>query len=184
MRTLVLATVVAFAAAAATYAVLAEATEGTDGTAGGSTVPTLELEPAPSTGDDPSFTTFDGESVLLSSLAGRPLVVNFFASTCVPCIREMPAFEEVFQEVGAEVGFLGLAVQDRPEDALELVDETGVTYPTALDDDGSVINALGGTLLPTTALLDADGELVTTHLGALDADELRKLLADELGIGV
>ena len=65
-----------------------------------------------------------------------------------------------------------------------LVDQTGVTYPTALDQDGSVIAALGaGTVLPTTVLLDAEGAVVTTHNGELDADELRALLADDLGIG-
>ena len=46
-----------------------------------------------------------------------------------------------------------------------------------------MITALGGSVLPTTVLLDADGEIVATHNGELDADELRALLADELGIG-
>jgi thiol-disulfide isomerase/thioredoxin len=109
--------------------------------------------------------------------------VNFFASTCTPCITEMPALEEVYQDVGGDqVAFLGLAVTDRPEDAQALVAQTGVTYPTAQDPNADVITALGGTVLPTTVLLDADGTIVATHNGALDADELRGLLADELGI--
>src|SRR3546814_2461585 len=58
--------------------------------------------------DDPVFKTYEGEEVAMSTLAGRPLLVNFFASTCVPCVTEMPAFEEVYQEVGEEVAFLGL----------------------------------------------------------------------------
>ena len=180
LRVIVLASVIAFAAAAVTYAALSDGDDDGDGAA---TPATIELEPAAPTGEAPSFTTFDGEVVALSSLAGRPVVVNFFASTCSPCIKEMPAFDAVFREVGDEVAFLGLAVQDRPEAALELVEDTGVTYPTALDPEGSVINALGGTLLPTTALLDAEGRLVATHLGALDAEELRRLLADELDVG-
>lgn len=116
----------------------------------------------------------------MSTLAGRPLLVNFFASTCVPCVTEMPAFEEVYQEVGEEVAFLGLAVADRTDDARDLVERTGVTYPTALDQQGEVIDALGGTMLPTTVLLDADGETITSHSGALDADELRQLLDEHL----
>src|SRR3546814_6055154 len=104
----------------------------------------------------------------MSTLAGRPLLVNFFASTCVPCVTEMPAFEEVYQEVGEEVAFLGLAVADRTDDARDLVERTGVTYPTALDQQGEVHDALGGTMLPTTVLLDADrSEEHTSELQSL-----------------
>ena len=132
--------------------------------------------------DEVTFTTFDGEEVALTSLRGGPTVVNFFASDCGPCITEMPALEEVHQQLQAEVAFLGLAVADRPEDAQDLVDRTGVTYPTAQDRDASVSTALGASVLPTTVLLDADGDVVATHHGELDADELRELIADELGI--
>lgn len=178
-RLLAVSTMVALLAAIGTYVVLADSGDPVESGPSG----TILLEPSdepPS--DDPMFTTFDGDEVALSTLRGTPVLVNFFASTCVPCVREMPAFEEVFQEVGDEVRFLGLAMQDRPEDALDLIERTGITYPAAQDRDGSVINALGGTVLPTTVLLDAEGEIVANHSGALDADELRKLLADELDI--
>lgn len=176
-RVVALSTVLALGAAVGTYAVLDDEDERT--TTGG-----FELTPeaeAP-TADEATFTTFDGEEVALTTLRGTPTVVNFFASTCVPCITEMPAFEDVHQDLGTQVSFLGLAVADRPDDALALVEQTGVTYRTAQDPDASVISALGGTVLPTTVLLDADGEVVATHNGELDADELRSLLADELGI--
>jgi thiol-disulfide isomerase/thioredoxin len=108
--------------------------------------------------------------------------VNFFSSTCTPCITEMPAFEEVYQELGSgSLAFLGLAVTDRPADALALVDQTGVTYPTAQDPDAAVITALGGSVLPTTVLLGADGEILASHHGEMDADELRALISGELG---
>src|SRR3546814_20090938 len=80
--------------------------------------------------DDPVFKTYEGEEVAMSTLAGRPLLVNFFASTCVPCVTEMPAFEEVYKEVGEEVAFLGLRVADRPDDARDLVESTGETHAT------------------------------------------------------
>ena len=174
-RLLLVSTAVALLAAIATYVVLS----GDDGGSAG-TVPLTPVDEEPA--EDPIFTTFEGDEVRLSSLQGAPVVVNFFASTCVPCIKEMPAFEEVYQEVGDEVRFLGLAVNDRPEDALDLVERTGITYPTAQDPRGEVVTALGGTVLPTTVLLDAEGEVVTAHSGALEADELRALLADELGV--
>lgn len=175
-RVVALSTALALGAAVGTYALLADDDE--------STATSLEVTPEGDvpTADDATFTTFEGEEVALSSLRGTPTVVNFFASTCTPCITEMPAFEEVHQELGAEVTFLGLAVADRADDAQALIDRTGVTYRTAQDRDGSVISALGGTVLPTTVLLDADGEVMATHTGELNADELRALLADELGI--
>jgi hypothetical protein len=94
----------------------------------------------------------------------------------------MPDLEEVHQEIGDRITFLGLALQDRPEDALDLIERTGVTYRTAQDRDASVITALGGTVLPTTVLLDAEGQIVALHNGEIDAARLRRLIADELGI--
>lgn len=181
LRAVALSTVVALAAALGTYLVLRD-----DGP-GSATEGTIELTPAadgrPARGDDVRFTTFEGEEVPLSSLQGRPVLVNFFASTCVPCVTEMPDLEEVHQQLGDQVTFLGLAAAgDRPEEALALVERTGVSYRTARDVDASVITALGGTVLPTTVLLAADGSVVEVHTGKLDADDLRSLLADELGI--
>lgn len=181
LRAIALSTAVALAAAVGTYVVLSD-----DDEASTSTVGTIELTPEtgrPGRGDDVRFTTFEGAEVALSTLQGRPVLVNFFASTCVPCVTEMPALEEVHQQLGDQVIFLGLAAEgDRPEDALSLVKRTRVTYRTARDADASVITALGGTVLPTTVLLDADGSVVKVHSGKLDADALRSLLADELGI--
>ena len=96
-------------------------------------------------------------------MRGTPTVVNFFASTCIPCITEMPAFEEVYQEVEGQRArwrSSGSPSPTAPTTPWRSSSATGVTYPTAEDKDASVISALGGTLLPTTVLLDADGEIV------------------------
>ena len=176
LRLVALSTVVALAAAVGTYALLSDDGDDADTDPG-----TIELTPSEDF-DGATYTTFDGEVLALADLVGTPTVVNFFSSTCVPCITEMPAFETVYREVGGEVRFLGLAMADRPDKAQALVERTGVTYPTAQDKDGSVIAVLGGTVLPTTVLLDAEGDIVATHNGELDADELRTLLAEKLGI--
>ncbi len=174
MRAIALSTTLALLAAVGTYALLR------DDNHASATDDTLQLTPEDPTGA--TFTTFNGEKVALSSLRGTPVLVNFFASTCVPCITEMPALEQVHKELGDQVTFLGLALQDRPEEALALIARTGVTYRTAQDKDASVITALGGTVLPTTVLLDADGKIVATHSGQLDAAGLRSFLSDKLGI--
>jgi thiol-disulfide isomerase/thioredoxin len=178
-RLLFLSTALALIAAIATYVVLAPGDdergpgEDTISLAPGDTVPLA----------DAAYTTFDGDEVpLLATHAGTPLVVNFFSKDCVPCIKEMPALEEVHQELGDEVAFLGLAVADRSEDAERFVERTGVTYDTARDPDGTVIAALGGFNLPTTVLLDPDGNIVEVHRGELTADELRTLVKDHLGV--
>lgn len=176
-RAVAASTAIALAAAVGTAALLSNGSDGAETT-------TIALTPdgvAPSI-EGAAFTTFDGTKVALTSLRGTATVVNFFSSTCTPCIKEMPAFEQVWQELGSQVAFVGLAVADRPEDAQALVRQTGVTYRTAQDTDGSVITALGGTVLPTTVLIDADGKVVASHSGELTATALRALLADKLHI--
>jgi thiol-disulfide isomerase/thioredoxin len=178
-------TVLALLAAGGVVVLLADDGE-TDPPEDASSVVTLVPAEDVPTFDEAAYTTWEGEDVPLSSVRGRPTVVNFFASTCIPCITEMPAFEDVYQELGAAdapIDFLGMAIStDRSEDALALVESTGVTYPTGKDLDSSVASALDVTLLPTTVLLDAEGDVVATSSGELSAEELEDLLADELGV--
>jgi thiol-disulfide isomerase/thioredoxin len=140
-------------------------------------------------GDDVGGATLPGlgdgaTDVELAALRGRPVVVNFFASTCAPCVREMPALERVHQEAGDEVAFVGVAVNDRVDDALELVDQTGVTYELAADPAGEFFTGAGATLLPTTLVLDADGGVASRLTGEITADELVEVLAEETGVEV
>jgi thiol-disulfide isomerase/thioredoxin len=130
------------------------------------------------------YEDFDGREVILGDAIGdgRPTVVNFFASWCTPCVREMPAFEEVHQELGSEVRFLGLANRDRPEDALRTVEQTGVTYDTARDPDGELLTAFGGVIMPTTVFIGVDGTIAEVHSGELAGEELRERLAQHFGI--
>lgn len=149
--------------------------------------PSLTLTPEAdvATGDplDIAFTDVDGETGTLRDLLdGRPVVVNFFASWCTPCIAEMPDFEAVAQDVGDDVLFIGLAVQDRPEDATRIVDSTGITYRWSRDIRGDIANAFGATNMPTTIFLNPDGSEADAHSGALDADDLRAAISEALGV--
>jgi thiol-disulfide isomerase/thioredoxin len=112
----------------------------------------------------------------------KPVVLNFFASWCVPCLDEMPAFEAVHRQLGDRVNFVGLANLDSADKALEIVAETGVTYPTFNDLDASAVTFFGGTQMPTTVFIDTDGEVVSVDSQAFDEGELRGRIADLLGV--
>ena len=119
----------------------------------------------------------EGEASL-GDYAGTPLVVNFFGTTCEPCLREMPALERVHQAYGDRVAFLGLNVQDTVEDALALVDQTGITWDLGRDPRGEIIRELDSIGMPTTVLIDPDSRLLELHLGELSEQELTDLLED------
>ena len=127
---------------------------------------------------DASFTRFDGSQASTHDYRGKPLLVNFFSSTCVPCQTEMPALEQVHRKAGDSVRFLGLDVQDTVASGKAFVETVGVTYDMGRDPDGAILQGLGGTALPTTVLLDANGKIVYQHLGKLDVNELDKQLRE------
>lgn len=132
--------------------------------------------PAPTS----DYTTFDGEEASVADYAGTPMVVNFFASWCVPCVREMPAFEQVHQDVGDQVAFVGVNVQDSETEGQAIVDDTGITYDVGRDPDGSLLASFGGVAMPTTVLVDADGTIVRVLSGATTAEELRAAIDEDL----
>ncbi len=111
---------------------------------------------------------------------GTPLVVNFFASWCAPCLAEMPDFEQVHDEVGARVAFVGLNLQDDDEAGRSVVERTGVTYEVGTDPDGTIFLSLDGIAMPTTAFINAAGVIVDVHSGAMSAGELRDRIDDLL----
>ncbi|HWH33892.1 MAG TPA: TlpA disulfide reductase family protein [Acidimicrobiales bacterium] len=125
-----------------------------------------------------SFSLLGGGLGSFADYRGRPLVVNLFASNCPPCIEEMPAFEAVHRELGDDVAFLGLNIQDQPSAAAALVERTGVTYDIARDPSGDLARQLGMVVMPTTYFVSADGRVVATKAGALDAGELRERIED------
>ncbi len=124
-----------------------------------------------------------GEDRALGELIGTtPVVVNFFASWCVPCVDEMPAFERVHQSLGDQVTIIGMAKDDTPEQALATVASTGVTYPTFDDPDASAITYFGGLAMPTTVFIDASGQVVDVNSGPLTEAELRAKITALFGV--
>ncbi len=130
-------------------------------------------EPVP----DADLEMLGGGTTSISDLLGKPLVVNFWSSTCAPCLAEMPDFESVHQELDGQVGFLGVDVTDTAEAGQKMVEQTGVTYPNGRDPRAEVMSSFGGIALPRTVLIDADGNVAAVHSGAMTADELKDSLS-------
>jgi len=90
-----------------------------------------------------------------------------------PCVAEMPAFEEVHQAMAGSVSFVGKAVADSGEAARELAAQIGVTYSLGDDPDSEVLRDLAGFVLPTTVLLNRQGEIA---FGPLTGKDLQILI--------
>ena len=129
---------------------------------------------------DRAFETFEGEQTSLPDLSGEPLVVNFWASWCPPCIAEMPELEEVHQERRDQVRVVGLNTQDDLSQAIEVAERTGVTYDLGIDADGELFREFEVVSMPSTYLVNEAGAIVHRHAGILDAQQLHDLIDTHL----
>lgn len=119
------------------------------------------------------FEMFDGSTATLADWRGQPLVLNFWASWCPPCVGEMrDAFEPAHQEYADDIAFLGVNVQDNRELAMDVVEQTGVTYELAEDPEGRLFTEFGGFGMPVTVFISTDGKVLHTHGGSLTRDQL------------
>ena len=117
----------------------------------------------------------DGSGALRSDdTKGKITVVNFFASWCVPCKEENPALVRVYERYRAsdDVVFVGVLYQDSRDSGLAYVEDNGVVWPTASDDDGRVAFAYGVFGIPETYFIDADGVIQGRHIGPIDESTL------------
>lgn len=139
-----------------------------------------ESEVAGVAGSEVTFTYLDGTAGSIADFNGKPTVLNFFASWCPPCRHEMPDFEEAHQTYKDRLNFVGIATNDEADAVVNLVDETGVTYPIGLDPEQSAYFSYGGITMPTTVFLKANGEVAQTWFGILVPSDLEVLIEDLL----
>jgi len=126
-----------------------------------------------------TLVTLDGATLSSSELVGRPYVLNFWASWCIPaCVDEHPVLASAHEVHGEEVPIVGVLYQDSPADAEAFLARYGdAGYPHVLDDGGRLAIEYGVTGPPETFFVDADGIVRDKQFGPL-TDEL---MADRLG---
>jgi cytochrome c biogenesis protein CcmG/thiol:disulfide interchange protein DsbE len=114
--------------------------------------------------------------VTLEGLRGKPVVLNFFASWCGPCIRELPALQAMSERYKGRVAFVGITFNDRREAAKGVLDRSGVTYPAAFDPSSDVAVDYAVRVMPTTFFIGADGNLVERKDGEISEVQLRTVI--------
>lgn len=123
-------------------------------------------------------TTIDGEQVRLSSYRGRWVLVNFFASWCVPCRIEHPElirFHRRHRSAG-DIEVLGVVYDDSVEAVREFRAAEGGEWPMLTDPDGRIAVSLGVAGIPESFLISPDGLVVSKILGGVRAEDLEQLL--------
>lgn len=117
-------------------------------------------------------------SVSAADLAGRPFLVNVFASWCAPCRAEAPALALLAEQID----ILGLAYKDRPEDSQKFLDQYGDPFvAVGVDRDGDAGMAWGVYGVPETFLVGADGTILMRHAGPIDRRVLDEVILPAIG---
>jgi peroxiredoxin len=130
-----------------------------------------------------TFTTLEGKTLTLDELRGKVVLVNFWATSCPGCVKEMPDMVEVYREY-KDRGFEIIAVAmsyDPPNYVKSFVQTRQLPFPVALDIDGAHARAFGNVqLTPTTFIIGKDGRILEQKLGEIDFVRLKALLDKEL----
>ena len=130
-------------------------------------------EPQQETIPAPDFTVYDADNnpVYLSDFAGKPIVLNFWASWCGPCQREMPHFEQAYQDLGEDIHFVMVnmtAGRETLKSAQDFLAQTGYTFPVLFDLEMDAAYTYGVYSLPMTVFIDAAGNVQDLAFGAID----------------
>lgn len=130
-----------------------------------------------------SYRTLSGEKVAQSSLKGKVVLVNFWATSCPGCVQEMPEMSKMYRQhaaAGLEVVAVAMSY-DPPNYVKAYAEKNALPFKVALDSDGSVARAFGDVqLTPTTFLIDRDGKVLKRYVGVMNFAEVEQLIQQSL----
>lgn len=128
---------------------------------------------------DFSLQTYDGKTVHLADLRGKTVVVNFWASWCVPCRDEQPILNGLAKQYAdKDVVFVGVNIQDKSADALAYLQELGVGYPVVVDPNGAVYINYGVVAVPETYVITPQGTIKRKFAEPIQGPELAAVLEE------
>jgi cytochrome c biogenesis protein CcmG/thiol:disulfide interchange protein DsbE len=124
-----------------------------------------------------------GTPVSLEALRGKVVVMNFWATWCVPCYQEHPVLVEGARRLGAEATFLGIIYDDEEAKVSSFLAKQGSSYPSLLDDEGKTAIAYGVYGVPETFFVSPDGTIANKYVGPLTPTLLRSFVRQAGGNG-
>jgi cytochrome c biogenesis protein CcmG/thiol:disulfide interchange protein DsbE len=147
-------------------------------TLGAEATATVQTYPPNRTVPSPPLTTLDGRKLDLAAYRGHPLLLNFWATWCAPCVREFPLLRRTLDQLGPDgLAIVGVLVNDQPDKARAFVRAHGGTWPVALDEGGRAVGELRVFGLPETVFVRPDGTMSSRVLGELTQARLSAELA-------
>ncbi|WP_179885022.1 peroxiredoxin [Bacillus sp. AFS015802] len=138
-----------------------------DGEVPGTT--SVENDPGPNVGDraiDFKLETLNGDSITLSDLKGKKVILNFWATWCPPCKEEMPVIQEFYEKYGKDVEVLAINI-DPQYNVKEYQKAMGLTFPILLDRQDKINNAYDILTVPTTYIINEQGIIIHKQIGAI-----------------
>jgi peroxiredoxin len=132
---------------------------------------------------DVTFTNLQGKEIPLASLRGKVVLVNFWATSCVTCIKEMPQMVETYERYHARgLDFVAIAMSyDPPNYVLNFTETRKLPFTVALDPQDKLAKAFGDVkLTPTTFLINKEGKIIKRYVGEPDFAALHQLLETAL----
>jgi thiol-disulfide isomerase/thioredoxin len=117
-------------------------------------------------------TDLNGQAWSAQSLRGKPVVLNFWASWCPPCVQELPSLQALQEQMQGQVQVLTVNVKENPRKAQRYLQTHGLTLPTLSDAKGEWVKGLGITVYPTTLLIASDGQVRWRVEGEVDWESI------------
>lgn len=125
-----------------------------------------------------------GNETSLSDNFGKPIVVNFWATWCGPCVSELPYFNNLYEKYKGQVTFMMVNMtdgyQETMEDVKKFMHENSYTFPVFYDTSYSASSAYSVSSIPMSLFIEADGTIENTHLGAMSEEVLENYIEDLL----